>query len=205
MFKLSLLSCLLAGSFPVAGHAGSLPAWYIALHGGYNAYDDGNEMATPAGNASVETDSGYILGAAIGVRPVTDENNWLSGFRTELEYSFRNNPLSAVGTQTQSGDLQSHTAMGNVIYDFANPTIFTPYVGAGYGFSEFDFNGDDETVDAWQMLIGIDYASTPASKVHWGVRYRYLDTSSGPIMYNNTLSHLTNENHSFEIMSRLHF
>lgn len=190
--------------FPATSYAAPLPGWYASLHGGYNAYSDDNSLSDPAVSYGVEADAGFVLGAALGYRP-NSGHSWLDAARFEVEYSFRSNPLSSVGANPQGGDLLSHTAMFNVLYDFTNATIFTPYVGAGYGFSEFDFDGDDETAEAWQVMLGVDYVPQFADAVHWGLRYRYLDTASGPIRYNNQYSDLTYDNHSVEVTSRLRF
>lgn len=189
---------------PFCAYSAPLPGWYVELHGGYNAYDSGNTLTSPTARRSVDADDGLILGAALGYRAATG-HAWLDAARVEVEYSFRSNPLVAVGTTPQGGDLLSHTAMVNVLYDFTNPTVFTPYLGAGYGFSEFDLDGDDETAEAWQVLLGVDYVPDFSDRVLWGLRYRYLDTDTGPVTYSGQLSDLTYENHSVEVTSRLRF
>lgn len=180
------------------------PNWYVGLHAGMNAYDEDNTLTTAGSAFGVEADEGYILGVSVGYKPDTDVL-LLDAMRIEAEYSFRGNGLGNVGAAPQSGDLLSHTLMANVLMDFENPTIFTPYIGAGLGISEFDFNGDDETADAWQMLAGVDYTPADDLPMTWGVRYRYLDGGDGGIQYNKIPSTLTYENHSFEMTSQLRF
>lgn len=181
------------------------PGWYVALHAGMNIYDSGNTLSTDAYSSyPVSADDGYIIGAAAGYKPTTGMV-LLDATRWEVEYSFRGNPLESVGNTPQSGDLLSHTVMANLLVDFSNPTIFTPYVGAGYGFSEFDFDGDDETAEAWQFLAGLDYFPVENPSVIWGMRYRYLDTEEGGIVYDDDLALLSYDNHSVEVTSQLRF
>lgn len=179
------------------------PGWYAAIHAGTNHYSDDNTLTYGMTTETVEADMGYILGASAGYKPQT--GTWFDMFRAEAEYSFRGQSLSAVGSTPRGGDLLSHTFMANVIADFSNPTIFTPYTGVGYGFTEFDFDGDDETVTAWQFLAGVDLTPSDEEQVVWGVRYRYLDSDAGPITYNGALANMTYETHSIEATTRLHF
>lgn len=180
-----------------------LPGWYVAIHAGVNNYSDDNTISYGVTTETVEADAGYIIGASAGYKPQT--GTWVDMFRAEAEYSFRGQSLSAVGATPVNGDLLSHTFMANLIVDFSNPTIFTPYTGLGYGFSEFDFDGDDETVSAWQFLAGVDVTPTDDEQLVWGIRYRYLDTGAGPVEYNNQPADMTYDNHSIEATTRLHF
>lgn len=200
------LTALLAATTANAKSPLNWPDWYAGLHVGVNSYDSANTL-TPQNTGTsygVDADAGYIFGASLGYAPTTG-NPLIDATRWEVEYSFRDNGLSAVDTTPQGGELLSHTAMANVILDYTNPTIFTPYVGAGYGFSEFDFDGDDETATAWQFLAGVDYTPEDIPPVSVGLRYRYMDTEEGPITYEDELSDLTYENHSVELTSQLRF
>lgn len=75
-----------------------------------------------------DDDGGWIVGGGIGYR-ITDY------FRTDLTLDWAGN--YDVGT---GNDLATTTVMGNGYFDFANDTMFTPYVGAGLGYSWVDNN-----------------------------------------------------------------
>lgn len=75
-------------------------------------------------------------------------------FRAEVEYLYRNhsgenrdNVTGIVGGKNQEivigqhglDSLSSHSIFANLYYDFMSDSQFTPYIGAGIGFSEIDY------------------------------------------------------------------
>ena len=105
--------------------------------------------------------TGILAGAAVGYS-FSDQspNQPLGGLRVELEYFYRQSnydqtadiPLG-VGTQGQKlrdeivqatdriGSITSHNLFGNLFYDFANTSRFTPYIGigGGVGFTDMEY------------------------------------------------------------------
>ena len=105
--------------------------------------------------------TGILAGAAAGYSFAgQNENSPWGGLRVELEYFYRQSkydqtadiPLG-VGTQGQKlrdeivqatdriGSITSHNLFGNLFYDFANASRFTPYigVGGGLGFTDMEY------------------------------------------------------------------
>ena len=105
--------------------------------------------------------TGILAGAAAGYSFAGQtRNSPLGGLRVELEYFYRQSnydqtadiPLG-VGTQGQKlrdeivqatdriGSVTSHNLFGNLFYDFANTSRFTPYVGVGggVGFTDMEY------------------------------------------------------------------
>jgi len=79
--------------------------------------------------------------------------------------------------------------MANAYYDFKNSSAFQPYVGAGIGLAVIDINdlrasdwdadepavNVDDTVFAYQIMIGVAYAIN--QNIAIDLSYRYLGTS----------------------------
>lgn len=103
---------------------------------------------------------GILAGAAVGYRfKDQNPNGPLSGLRIELEYFYReskydqNSRVRGLSGATQQkidrgefesgpverlGSITSHNLFGNVYYDIANTSRFTPYIGLGGGFGVTD-------------------------------------------------------------------
>jgi opacity protein-like surface antigen len=135
--------------------------WYINLFGGANWSEDtgdgfsqsqvftaGPTTATTVsfvGNSDLETDLGWVVGAAVG-QQLTKE------FRGEVEFSYRRNNgdqpflgtvtvttnLGATSTFTTAGngdsELDQFMLMANVWYEFPTQMAFRPYIGGGIGW-----------------------------------------------------------------------
>ena len=105
--------------------------------------------------------TGILAGTAAGYSFAgQNQNGPLGGLRVELEYFYRQSnydqtadiPLG-VGTQGQKlrdeivqatdriGSVTSHNLFGNLFYDFANSSRFTPYIGigGGLGFTDMEY------------------------------------------------------------------
>ncbi len=151
---------------------------------------------------SMESDAGLSFSIAIGKR-------FKSGFNVELEYAnknadvvkFKGNPLAIdhvcgcdVSTDVLltpddinlNGNIEIETLMVNVIYDFKNSTIWTPYLGVGFGAvkmtpEEFFYAAETENF-GYQLLVGVDAAIGDFSVL---AGYRYL--SAGALSRHNTI------------------
>ena len=102
--------------------------------------------------------TGILAGAAVGYSFADQNPNGpLSGFRVELEYFYRQSKYDQTSdiysASGESGDklneelvtatdrigsMDSHNIFGNVYYDFANTSRFTPYIGIGGGIGVTD-------------------------------------------------------------------
>ena len=105
--------------------------------------------------------TGILAGAAAGYSFAgQNPNSPLGGLRVELEYFYRQSNYDqtadipfGVGTQGDKlrdeivqatdriGSITSHNLFGNLFYDFANTSRFTPYigVGGGVGFTDMEY------------------------------------------------------------------
>lgn len=125
--------------------------------------------------------------------------------RAELEYALRsdsktswdmdNTITSTQFTKDWNGTMKAkwnlQTLFMNAYYDFHNDTAFTPYVGAGIGLGfihsaySFDARGksytyhkswsDYQTVLAWNVGVGCNYAITDNLSVDLAYRFVGLD------------------------------
>ena len=98
---------------------------------------------------------------------------WDFGLRTEVEYSFREQKISAFGTNPWSGTQWDNSLMVNALYDIPIGMPFSPYVGFGIGGAHISWGdnfrptGTSIIYDgsgvkfAWQGIAGLDYAVTP--------------------------------------------
>ena len=104
--------------------------------------------------------TGILAGAAVGYSfGAQNPNGPLSGLRVELEYFYRQSnydqtnylaggDAGGIGGQKLAdeiyqgtdriGNITSHNLFGNLYYDFANTSRFTPYIGIGGGLGVTD-------------------------------------------------------------------
>lgn len=179
--------------------------FYVSVFGGANFVQDssgGFEFATETAFLSehdfLDADTGFALGAAVGVRL----DNWLNGLRTEFEVSYRRSDLggtwdlafdfpfleSPIATSgTIDGNLSTFAIIANVAYDIDVDWKVKPYVIAGAGWARSKLDGvlipinDSELppigVDsegngfAWQLGVGLNYEVAPGVDVGLGYRY----------------------------------
>lgn len=155
------------------------------------------------------------------INPVTD--------RIEMEFAYRKadvNTISGGGlTQDVDGDVTYYAAFNNWYHDmdylsFRYGNRWTPYLGAGFGYSSVHANGIAEdsiffnTVDdsdeayIYQGMAGLEYAYSPYTEVTFG--YRFTESNrDDPITWTddagNTIEagHVTD--HQFEFGFRWRF
>ena len=127
---------------------------------------------------------GILAGAAVGYS-FAGQNSPLGGVRVELEYFYRESkydqsasganggvtckPGSTTcakmrarefdeGPTERLGSITSHNLFGNVFYDFANTSRFTPYIGigGGIGFTDADYSAHwTRTADKTKLVQGL--------------------------------------------------
>jgi opacity protein-like surface antigen len=111
-----------------------------------------------------DDDHGWVIGGGIGYR-ITDY------FRTDMTLDWSGD--YNVGT---GNDLSATTVMGNAYFDLANDTAFTPYFGAGAGYSWVDNNANGVTLG---LAAGV--AVDLSDNIALDVGYRLRDVmASGP-------------------------
>jgi outer membrane protein OmpA-like peptidoglycan-associated protein len=97
-----------------------------------------------------------------------------NGFRVEGELAHRQNDFSDF-----SGDVRATSLMLNAYYDFNREGRFRPYVGLGVGAANVDASGaigpisfnDDDTVAAYQGMVGVAIPLTERLDLDIGYRY----------------------------------
>ena len=209
--------------------ATSLPAeagnFYVRMFGGANWVADTDFTAIAPSSTSqtmswsVGGDTGWVVGGAVGY----DLNEILRGWKTELEFSYRENKRegdwrSLTSTGTDAGRLDfDHTTfaiMANAWYEFPVGGI-APYIGGGIGWARSSLKGDyvdgltrqafdfDNSGFAWQLGAGVNFPIKPGMSMGLGYRY-FRGPEINVLSYGNVSGCCTNnaqgdvdmENHS---------
>ncbi len=185
-----------AATFATAPAAYAYEGLYGAIGAGLSYVGPDRDIETPI-NSFLPIDSEADYDNGIGVYTALGyayPNNW----RGELEFSYRDNDvrhwagdgLGFSGFPTQlEGGIRTQSFLANVIYDFKNSSIVTPFIGAGVGGSRVraEFNGlnggavggplsvavDDTSYKlAYQGIAGIAFAL--ADNLSLDLSYRYF-------------------------------
>ena len=167
--------------------------WYIGVFGGYTFNTDASLWYSDSNyNYSYQYDIAvqetWVFGVKFGYTPPP-----LKYFSFEFEYSYLNpdvdkTVLTHAGTDyaNTEGDVKLNNFMFNAIAKYPEGKIH-PYIGAGLGFSYVDVSvsttstarganyvssiSNDDTVFAWQILLGVDIDLTNNLSVDIGYRY----------------------------------
>ena len=200
---LIIFVCILAFFFsaPVCSAEGL----YVSGNLGFAMASDSDltDSAVPGITVNTEFDTGLALGVALGY----DFNR----FRVEGEISYQKNDIEKISAQgvpfDPTGDAAALSFLINGYYDFVNRSAFTPYISAGLGFAQVEFNdldisrigfsgsSDTDTVFAYQIGIGVGYALT--EKFIIDVKYRYFGTEDSE--YNTTKAEFVSNNFLFGV------
>jgi opacity protein-like surface antigen len=160
---------------------------YLEYIGGLNFVRNQNLTGADASGAglagSADLATGYALGGAVGAR-------FLEHFRAELAISYSDTSVDNFSLQgepsTAKGGLSLLAIMANGYVDFDFGIGVRPYLGAGIGWGEIEFDArnrsgpgqsevsDTDSVFAWNVMAG---AAVPLSDVvELSLGYRYLAT-----------------------------
>ncbi|HAK62031.1 MAG: outer membrane beta-barrel protein [Pseudomonadota bacterium] len=177
-----ILACAAVGlgvlSATSLGHAAPKGP-FVGIMGGANFTDDQDISGTGVGiNRSVDTDTGWAVLPSIGYR-------YGNGVRTELELGYRTNDVDSLsGAVGGSGELTAKSVMLNLLYDFNIGGRVSPYIGAGAGYAQVDYDSvapvgagridDEENVFAYQGIAGLSYWLN--NSVELAAEYRYFAT-----------------------------
>jgi opacity protein-like surface antigen len=144
--------------------------------------------------------------------------------RLEAELSYRNANIDTVTNsagfrfRNVDGDLGTFATMFNVFYDMHNPSRITPYLGGGIGFATlnlsdttgFDNSGklylydnSSDTVFAYQIGAGVDFAIT--NRYSLDIGYRYFITEKANFDGDFISSSLRLESHDAKIGFKFKF
>lgn len=203
-FGLAILATSMIASAAQSAEQVRWPNWYVGLHAGLNFRSDGDLTLTPGATTEIGSDTGLAGGISLGYVPPTTMA-FFNNTRWELEFAYRANDNDNV-----DGDISSLNYYANLYYDFNNDSPWTPYVGAGIGLTNVDYdtlavNGDD-TVLGWQLLAGLSYAPTTLPNTFWSLGYRYQTTFDDPSFTSGaSQGEVEVENHGVELGARFAF
>lgn len=145
---------------------------YISVSTGITMLAD-SYLTLPEGTANVDFETGYNIGAALGYD--------FGPARLETKITFRDNEanrISSQGEKTASdGNFSSLSFMVNGYLDFRNRSIVTPFITAGLGYANVEYeNFDDHT--GFTYLVGGGGAIALNERVSLDLGYTYFETEN---------------------------
>lgn len=171
LVKSALLAAVAATALGAGGAASAqsfdMSTLYVKGFGGatWPSGDDENvrRNGSKVGRIDLNYDTGYTLGLAAGFQPMPN-------LGLEFEYAYRNADYrgtvkNLAGDRARGkGTAKVNALMVNGVYNFtdlANPQL-VPYIGAGVGAAQLDYEGDTSTWNfAYQVMAGIGYEVAP--------------------------------------------
>jgi opacity protein-like surface antigen len=160
------------------------PTWYVGLRGSVNMLS-----ASDSGNLPLkDTDGhpGFSGGAAVGInmpRALIEPIAGLSFEGEVMQYWQHVDGDSNFLTASGDRNYEITTYMLNAYYNIPTNTLFTPYVGGGFGMADVQLDpdpnaptpgNDEDSVAAWQAMVGLRFEENPRALTEWHVGYRYL-------------------------------
>jgi opacity protein-like surface antigen len=158
-FKITVLAAaVMVGSFGMAQAADS----DVPVDSGYDAF--GIYLRADAGWSFLDwtvNDNAPVIGGGIGYQM----NDYL---RTDVRADWAGNYDVAPGS-----DMSLTTVTGNLYFDWANDTAFTPYIGAGlgWGWANID-NAADDNGFTYSLMAGVAMDLTESVAIDVGYRMR---------------------------------
>jgi opacity protein-like surface antigen len=191
------------------------PDFYVGIHGELSWVQETDLEVGGTSIGDLEYDVEYAAGAALGYRP--DTQGFLGQTRYELEVMYREGDFDNLSNATIApggfgGSIESYVVMANAYYDFNIWDRWVPYVGAGVGAAQHNFDSitinvdDDDTVLAYQGMLGIAYKLQPYEHTLIGLGYRYFGTTDPEFTTASgaSLEH-SYDSHNMELFLRLPF
>jgi opacity protein-like surface antigen len=169
-------------------HAPALPSWYLAANSSMSFIADTDLSDNVSGNVSLgelSGDDGLGFAGAIGYRP-RNTGSFMDQLRFELEAGVMSNDVDNITSTsgalpTISGDVQSDRLMANLYLDYNATSQFRPYVGVGVGVARIHLDQNEDTVFAYQGMIGMYYTPASFPLLEFGLGYRYLGASDAEL------------------------
>lgn len=198
------------------------PTWYVGVRGAVSTLK-GSDLGTyPL--PDTDWDPGFNVGATVGVAMPRAFVEPLAGLRLEGEISRYWHHIDNARTDfffpimIQSDGEREFTVtsyMINAYYYFPFNMLLTPYVGGGIGRADVELANDpvapspgdnEDSVAAWQAMIGLSFQNHPDALTEWNLGYRYFTTDDpefddgfgGTTVLENTI-------HSLELGLHLRF
>jgi opacity protein-like surface antigen len=169
-FKSILLASVIAAPIAISAQAADLgtddvpAATDSTLTGLYLRGDIGWSFLDVNG---LDNDDTWVAGGGVGYQ-------FTDFFRTDITADFSGEYEVAPGA-----DISTSVVLGNVYFDWANESMFTPYVGvgAGYGWVNGSGTASDDDGLALGASAGVAIDITNNIAIDTGYRYRNIDVS----------------------------
>ncbi len=163
----------LAADAAVGNYEVGSRSWYAEIRAGAPIPVDHGFNSPATGPGQYKPSSGFHVGVDVG-KYITD--NW----RAELGLYWNRGSkgsarLGGGAPIPHSGSVNTYTFMGNLLYAFHTGSPLRPYVGAGLGFTHFDFNGLGATGGAF-TITGSKTVMTAA--LHTGLDYKLSERTT---------------------------
>ena len=150
--------------------------WYGSANAGVALATDSDLTVTGFPTVKIEYDSGYTFGGAVGYM--------MENFRIEGELSYQANDVDKVenvSLSPLSAETSALTFLVNGYWDFHASSGFTPYITAGIGATNIQFEmtdepDEDDTVFGYQFGVGVWLKLSETMALD--CRYRYLGASN---------------------------
>ena len=164
----ALLSFLILAPMVQNAYAERPERMYYSFNTGASFLNDMTIKSKQFENEKVTFRTGYLFAGSFGYRI-------LDHVRIEAELSYRKNKIDKVDGISEGGEMYSTSGMINGFWDFLNPSSFTPYLGAGVGWSSVKAKGanvdnSSEGVAA-QAIAGISYDINPTYALTFDYRF----------------------------------
>ena len=177
----------------------SLGGLYVLPYDSETSYSEGD--TTLSGTIPLDNGPGFTAaigyGASNGLRAEIEfgyrSSTW-SSFE-DLRFTQDGNEEDVAGLEINAikGEMKTLSLMANAIMAFGTSWGMKPYIGAGVGFAQHDLSTDefvfsyygehfkeegdtvDDTVVAYQAMLGVTYPMSEKSEVRLGYRYFATD------------------------------
>jgi opacity protein-like surface antigen len=181
---LGISSAKAADIEPIAEPAG----WYVSLFGGVSWLEDVKTDYEFIGydgsyHADIETDTGFIVGGAVGTHFTED-------LRLELEVAYSENDVDKIGYSNDDvhGNYDAHgqfgilTIMANLWYDLPLSEELKPYIGGGAGVAIVDADVSYDDSPGYDPIFD-DSPVVFAFQVGAGLRWQVLENVTLDVGY----------------------
>lgn len=185
------------------------PHWYVGLQG-YVPFVDEADVSNSAASADIDYDPGWGGGVSLGYKPA-NTGTFIDWLRFEIEWSYRKNDIDTIGGLDAGSDITARSGMFNTFFDLDTETGFIPYIGAGIGMADIELDASpvgpssDDSVFAYQGMVGVGYAPSTAYNTVFGLGYRYFATQDPEFDFPAGNVESEYSSHNLEVNARFGF
>jgi opacity protein-like surface antigen len=162
-FKISLLAAVILVPFAVSAQAADLAPDEAAASEAMGLYLRGDAGMSFLNWSGGDDDNAFVVGGGIGYR-------YNDNMRADLTVDWTSDYNIGAGA-----DLSTTTVLGNLYYDWANGSAFTPYVGAGVGYGWVDID-PGKNRDGLALGLAAGVAVDLTQNIALDLGYRFHDT-----------------------------